>query len=359
MKEKLTKKHIRADIFQKIRSIYALLTTQEQIHNNYPNFFQNFEKSCHDRELKILDQALIDAILNSMATLIDYYCIYCMMNIGIDDELIRKVQYSAIGKRFLIRNIKIKKGERDIFPLGIFEEKYKEWLSETCKVDAREVIPQDYWIGYLADAISAILKKYGISTSKEKFNVDPKNNHLIFDKRISYYHHYMKFLYCNPACNTGVKYNIYIDLNNYLKHNSIPRVMHKIEKFEAPEEYRIYYFFEIANCKSIFLKDGFLRDILEMDFDCLHENLKFKATHGIHELCTLEKQWEILSIISIDKNNGFISKDGGTLSFFLDQVLIEKTKKSIFIESGSSLKLVLRELKENICGNLRLNLKPV
>jgi hypothetical protein len=128
--------------------------------------------------------------------------------------------------------------------------------------------------------------------------------------------------------------------------------MRRIEEFTDPQEQRVYSFFEIDNYKSIFLKDGFLRDILEMDFNTLYEDLKIKSIEGRFDLCPLERRWEIGPIITVDNSNGFISDDGETLFFFVDGVFLAKTKKSILIDSESSFRNVLGRLIEEIEGKL-------
>lgn len=353
MERDLLAENVEADVLQKIKSIYALATQKKSTHKVCLDSFINFRNSSSDKEVEILDQALNDALLNSMATLIDYYCIYCMINIGVDVGKITKVQYRLIGKKYLIENSTLERKEKDVLSLNLFREKFEKRLSASCGMDIDQVNLHDYWTGYVADAISATLNAYGVLENKRiDLNFDRVNNRFIFDNKVSEYHHCMGFLYCNPACNTGVRYNIYLDINNYLKHNSIPRVMRRIEEFPDSQERRIYSFFEIDNYKSIFLKDGFLRDVLEMDFDILGDNLEIKFNEGRFGVCPLEQRWEIGPIIAVDRSNGFISNDGGTLFFFVDGVFLAKTRKSILIDSESSFRSVLSCLIEEIEGKL-------
>ena len=349
MEREFLAKNVEADVLQKIKSIHALATQKKSTYEACLDSFLRFGNSSSDKDVEILDQALNDAILNSMATLIDYYCIYCMINLGIDVGKITKVQYRHIGKKYLIENSTLEKEEKDILSLDLFRRKFEGRLSASCGMDISQVNSNDYWTGYVADAISTTLNAYGVLNNKRiELNFDRANNRFIFDDKISEYHHCMRFLYCNQSSNTGVKYNIYLDINNYLKHNSIPRIMRRIEEFKNPQERRIYIFFEIDNYKSIFLKDGFLRDILEMDFNTLNENLKIKSIEGRFELCPLERRWEIGPVITFDNSNGFISDDGETLFFFVDGVFFAKTKKSILIDSESSFRNVLGRLIEEI-----------
>lgn len=355
MEKEFLAKNIETDILQKIKSIHALATQKESTHKACVDNFLKNRKSNPNKGIEILDQAISDAILNSMATLIDYYCIYCMINIGIDASRITRVQYRAIGKKFLIENSTLEKEEKEKFSLALFKQKYEERLSQFRGMDIEKINPNEYWIGYLADTISTTLNTYGILQSKKiDLNFNQSENRLIINEKICDYHHCMRFLYCNPSSRTGIRYNIYLDINNYLKHNSIPRVMRRIEEFSDPIERRIYSFFEIDNYKSFFLKDGFLRDILEIGFDSLNENLKFKSIEkNRFELCPLEQHWEIGPIITIDRKNGFISKDGETLFFFVDGVLLAKTKTQILVDSEFSFRTVLNLLINEIEGKLQ------
>lgn len=354
MEKEFLTKNLEADILQKIKSIYALATQKESIHKECVDNFVKIRESSPDKGVEILNQAISDAILNSMATLIDYYCIYCMINIGIDVKRITRVQYRSIGKKFLIENSTLKKEQKEKFSLALLKQEYEKKLFILSKMEIDQFNPNDYWTGYLADAISTILNTYGILESKKiNLDFDQSKNHLIINEKIRDYHHCMRFFYCNPSSRTGVRYDIYLDINNYLKHNSIPRVMRRIEEFSNPKEQRIYSFFEIENYKLIFLKDGFLRDILEIDFNTLNQNLKFKFENDNYKLCSLEEEWEIGPIIMIDRKNGFISKDGETLFFYIDSVLLAKTKTSILVDSESSFKSVLGSLIAEIEGKLQ------
>jgi len=347
-------KKIESDIFQKIENIHALVTQRERTHNLCIENYLKFGSPDKDKDLKTLNQALGDAILNSMSSLIDYYCIYCMINIGVSKGKIRKVQYRPIGKSFLIENSCLTKEEKTKSSLDIFKKKFEERLQAECGIEAKDINLYHYWIGYLADAISSTLHEYGVLEKKRaSLAFDPSNNSLEFCSEITQYHNCMNFLYCNPCSNSGVRCSIYIDINNCLKHNAIPYVIQRIEEFKDPDEKIIYSFFEIENYKSVFLKDGFLREISEIDFNELKTNLEFKSANGNYELCPLEQKWEIRDIIRIDKTNGFVSKDGETLFFFVDGVFFAKTRKSTLIDAEKSFKAVLSFLIDQIENKVR------
>ena len=299
MIDKSLAKKIEADIFQKIDIINTLVNQSRSINNKC---IDNFLKSNHENETNILDQAINDAILNSMATLIDYYCIYCMINIGIPNGKIRQVQYHLIGKKHLIDSNTNNKEEKKTSSLDQLKKKLNDELSGSHGLDISKLNPNHYWIAYLAGSISRILERYGVpKKNTPPFKVDQENSSLIFDSKIEKYHQCMQFLYCNPAWPYGVRYNIYIDINNCLKHNSIPRIMRRIERFTAPTEKRIFTFFEIHNYKLVFLKDGFLRDLLDIKFEKLKSYLEQKNTNNPSKPSPLEQSWEIGSIIRIDK----------------------------------------------------------
>lgn len=349
MEKELLVNNAEMDIKQKIKSINALIAQREEISGKCSKEFLNFKNPSSDSDMKILDQALVDAILHSMATLIDYYCIYCMIKLDIDFKKITKVQYRLIGKKYLIENSTLERKDKESFSLAVFKQKFEERLTSCCGMDIKEININEYWTGYVADAISTTLYAYGILENRRvELNFDKVKKHFIFDDKIATYHHCMNFLYCNPSYNGGVRFNIYLEINNCLKHNTIPRIMRNVEHFEKHDEHRLYIFFEIDNYKSIFLKDGFLRDILEMDFDTLKKELENKSIKDNFELCQLEKNWEIRQLINIDKDNGYISKDGKTLFFFVDGVLFEKTKNSILVDSMKSFHDVLSRLTDEI-----------
>ena len=154
--------------------------------------------------------------------------------------------------------------------------------------------------------------------------------------------------FCNIYSNAGVKHSIYIDVNNFLKHNAVPYITPHIESFEG--EKRIYSYFEIKNEHHLLLKDGILRDIVGTDFEELKINLdsRHRNRNSSGYLCDLEKTWGLGNILTLDPINDHISKDNKTLYFFIDKVLIAKNNEATLIDAGDSLLMVLRILKREI-----------
>lgn len=324
-------KNIKEDILQKINSIRCLFTQRDGVQKKCMNDFLKNENMLNV-ELSLLNQTLNDASLNAMATLIDYYFIYCMLVIGADIEKIRKVQYRNVNKKLILKCCRFDKSIKENFSLRLYKEKFDLKIKEECNLPL-DKINYDYWTCYLGDAVSSTLYEYGVEIPKRfLFNFDESDESFKIPKEILDFHECMLPFYCNPCNSSGVKYNVYLDINNCLKHNTIPYVIYKIENFEEPNETRIYEFFEIKNYKVVFLKEGFLKDIAEISFDELRENLSYKANQGNFEICSLEEEWEIGSVIGIDHKNGYIDKKGEILYFYLGTILIARTRDSIFVE---------------------------
>ena len=165
----------------------------------------------------------------------------------------------------------------------------------------------------------------------------------------------MQKFYCNGHFCNGTKYNIYIDINNCLKHNIVPYITPRLEIFEG--EQRGFSYFEFNSNTSIFLKPGLLRDIIELDFEVLRESLQEIADSPTNIRSKLEKSWELDDILRIDKKSGYISDDKKTLYFFVDNVLMAKTYETTFIDAGLSLKKALGRLIVDIEDGIKLDLR--
>jgi hypothetical protein len=198
---------------------------------------------------------------------------------------------------------------------------------------------------YLSDSIAALLQKYGIPGKKMvdfQFDVD-KGKFKISDEIIKY-HSFMSFLYMNPANPSGVRYGIYMELNNFLKHNAIPYLTLSVENFEKYSENRLYSFFAIESDKYIFLKGEILKNIALANFENLKSDLQKKLIDGGKYLSELERRWELGSIISVHKEDGICNKSGDTLYLDVDGVFIAKTADSILIDARSSFRSVISKL---------------
>lgn len=344
---KLSQK-IKADILQKIESINLLDKQRWEVRKNCIKNFLNINIEINN-DLKLENQTLSDATLNATATLIDYYFIYCTLAIGADVKKIRKVQYRSINKKFILDHRSFDKNIKEDTSLEWYREKINLKIKEASGLLSTEIGIHDYWYCYLGDALSSTLYEYGVDTPKTiSFDYDESDLTFKIPEKITDFAECILPFYCNPQMNTGVKYSIYLDINNCLKHNTIPYVIYKTETFKNPVETRIFEYFEIKNYKNVFLKDGFLKDIATISFDELKENLEFKKVHGNFEICSLEEKWEIGKVIDIDLKNGYIDEDGNKIYFYLGGILISKTRDSILVDASSSYRDTLSRLISDI-----------
>ncbi|WBI87995.1 hypothetical protein PALA37_03668 [Pseudomonas aeruginosa] len=328
--------------FEKIEILYR---AREETNITYLNEtltpIQNIDK--HNATL---NQAYSDALLNSLSSLIDYYCILCMLKIGIPHYKIRKVQYRSINNKFILDKFKPTSTNKKIQSIQDLKGVYD---SELSKIHAlTNISDRDYWIGFLGSAISSSLHEYGVSAKEFVLGYDVQEERLDLSLDIKKYFSYMHPFFCNIYSSAGVKHSIYIDVNNFLKHNAVPYITPHIESFEG--EKRIYSYFEIKNEHHLLLKDGILRDIVGTDFEELKFNLdsRHRNRNSSGYLCDLEKTWDLGNILKLDPINDHISKDNKTLYFFIDQVLIAKNNEATLIDAGDSLLMVLRVLKREI-----------
>lgn len=297
----------------------------------------------------ILNQALSDAILNSLASLIDYYCIYCMLKLGATEDKIRKIQYRSLTNSFLIEKSSLLKHKKPTATINTLEAEFKEKISSITNIEALNI--NDYWTAFLGDAISYTLKEYGIlESNKFELKIDETTGQLEFDPRVEKYLHYMRPLFCNAFSASGVKYCVYIDINNFLKHNAVPYLSSQIESFGA--EQRIFSYFEIRATQSIFLKDGILKDLATSSFFEMKSNLEKKSKKDKHHLCQLEERWGLGAILEIDRTNGFISSNTEFLHFYIDGILFVKSENTVLIEADSCLWDAISRLHKELLPKL-------
>jgi hypothetical protein len=321
---------------------------QEETHQYYSNEYLKFGKVIN-KENEIRNQSLSDALLNAMASLIDYYCIYCMIKIGINIDKITSVQYKSINKKLILDTSSLTKDEKNEYSLELFKKKFNEKILQACDMNINEINIHQYWASYLYDSILSILKKYGMSDGKKlAFDFDGVRGRFNIKREVVLYHQCMQFFYTNPANRGGVRYEIYIDLNNFLKHNAVPYFVQHKEQFDNPIEDRIYSFFTIENEKQIFLKNGILKDVARIGFDDLKKNLQLKLTHGNFHVCDLEQQWEIGPIIKVDQQNGIVGSDGNTLYFNIDGVFVARTRDAILVDARASFRGVMADLIRDV-----------
>lgn len=352
-------KEVKDNIFYKISKLDALCKERKKTNEK---FLREIMQSgpFRDHENATLNQAFTDAILNSVASLIDYYCIYCLIKIGVPESKITKIQYRALNNRFLIDTWGLSKVERESTSIEALRKKFDAEISRCCDLKIEDIDPNDYWVGFLGSAISSTLHEYGVVNEKRmSLKFDKAGNRLVIEKALRQYYFYMNFLFCNPANRSGVRYNIYIDINNCLKHNVVPYLTPKVESFES--EQRIFSYLEIKNHNHIFLKNGIFRSIVEADFDILSKSLELKLSNreNYDFLCPLEKEWGIGPIITIDAENGCVSEDKATLYFFVDGVLMAKNREATLVDADHSLLWMLSDLIRKIKNGMQLDFRSL
>lgn len=306
-----------------------------------------------DSESVVINQSLTDATLNSMASLIDYYCMYCFMKMGVKKEHVTKVQYRPMNNYALASASTLKEQGRAVPSVGFLRAQFNKKITDMSQLSLGEISVHDLWPAFFGEAISSILYQTGILPNK-KFDFSFASDRFDIPELIRKYHIYMSRLYCNEQLNSGVKYGLYVDINNCLKHNIVPYVLPKIEKFE--DELRGFSYFQFKKESSIFLKPGLLKKLVELDFDKLREILDQMRADD-RTLCReIEQEWGMGNILTLDKSNEHISSDQGTLYFFIDNVLMAKSRDATFVDSGKSLKTTLSRLLEDIQWGMRVDM---
>ncbi|MCM8743299.1 hypothetical protein [Pseudomonas koreensis] len=345
-------KNLENNIQYKFKKIEILYKQRCKTNNKYLNDCLNLGVK-NDEDNSILNQALSDAILNSMASLIDYYCICCMLKIGAAEDKVRKIQYRSSSNSFLIDKSSLSKPEKLTATIDTLRSDLRAKLSVFPNIESVNV--NDYWTAFLGDAISYTLKEYGVlESSAFKFKISEKKGQLEIDSRVKQYFYYMEPLFCNAAIQLGLKYSIYIDINNFLKHNAVPFLSPQIDTFGA--EQRIYSYFEIKSAQSAFLKDGILKDLVVLSFDEVKSELEIKQSNeDDYDLCQLEEKWGLGAILTIDRTNGFISSNKEFLHFYIGGILIAKSEHALLIEADECLWAAILDLHRELLPRLKYN----
>ncbi|RRO10838.1 MULTISPECIES: hypothetical protein [Pectobacterium] len=344
-------KKIEENIFYTRRKIDYLMKTREEelirfynahLRSNYVNY-----------PLPEESQILSDAILQSFATLIDYYFIWVALKLGCEIESIKEVQYNSFSDRKFIHTYsEIKK-----IQFNDFGEVKKEIENELVKISGLECSEIDisrYWSFICKYAICSEMKKWGRDFKNLIQETESDCDNIVNDKVYQYYH-YLSFFFCYSCGLEGARYNIYFSLNNYLKHNTVPNILPKVLTFD--EERRIYSYFEIKNDYSYFLRDGLLKDILLCDFEKLKTTLDSKSLYKKREIEHEEVYEDPLSfhnLISVDVKNGHFNESDGLLFFFIDGVSFVKTKTSILIDAHYSLNKTTNDVFDRIESCMKL-----
>ncbi|MDP9686545.1 UNVERIFIED_ORG: hypothetical protein J2W82_000193 [Pseudomonas mohnii] len=338
-------KEFEKNISYQFEKIEALYMEREKTNIKYLNELLHPTQEIDQRNA-VLNQAYSDALLNSMASLVDYYCILCMLKIGVPESKIRKIQYRSFNNKFLIEKNKLSEVDKKNATIDKLRTIFDAEISKI--PEPKTINSREYWMGFLGKAISSSLNEYGANVSEFQLSYDASEDRLDIDLKIKKYFSYMYPLFCNICNSSGVKLNIYIDINNLLKHNAVPYLTTHIEQFQ--EERRIFSYFEIKNKHHTLLKDGILKDIVAADFESLKSNIdsKYSNITDYSFLCELEKVWGLGRILTLDPKNSHISQDNKTLYIFVDNVLIAKNSEATLIDAGDSLLMALRVLKREI-----------
>jgi hypothetical protein len=344
---------IEKNVRYQIKKVNALFQKRHNTNVKYLNEYLNPGQRL-DEENAILNQALSDALLNSMASLIDYYSICCMLKLGVTEEKIKKVQYRPLSNSVIVEKASASKSEKVSTTIDTILKQYAEATKE--KKNFKSLVGHDYWIGFLGKAISHTLKEYGaLEDSTFELAYDEENDRIKVNPKVEQYYFYMRPLLCNAASSMGLKHNIYIDINNFLKHNAVPYLTNNIEKFTNEE--RIFSYFEVRNDHSSLLKEGVLKDLLLSDFLDLKDSLKSKRTNKEDSefLCPLEKKWGLGQVLTLDPVNSYIGPNDDILYFYIGGVLVAKTKTALWVDADKSFFSAFQELRREI--DIGLNIK--
>ena len=301
-----------------------------------------------DPQNTAINQALTDSLLNAMASLVDYYCMYCFLKMGVEKENITTVQYRAMNNRALLFATPNK-----LTSLDSIRVSFDELITGISKKALTDISIHDYWPALFGDAATSALLKAGI-VLEGKFKLSHDADGFKIDNKIRKFHCYMHRLYCNQFLCGGVKYSLFIEINNCLKHNIVPYVIPKLENFE--DEGRAFSYIEFKNDNTVFLKPGLLKTLVDYDFDAMREGLEQVYSSKTSLRSDLERAWGMDDILRVDKGNGYLSQDENTLYFFIDNVLMAKTRDATFVDVGISLKRALGRLMEDIRWGMNLDM---
>ncbi|MBP4001372.1 hypothetical protein [Pseudomonas koreensis] len=311
-------------------------------------FLEQAANNILDPQNAAVNQALTDSLLNAMASLVDYYCMYCFLKMGVKEEQITKVQYRPMNNQALLAA-----SSNKLTSLDLIRESFDRNITEISKRKLADISTNDYWPAIFGDAATSVLFKVGVVPGK-KFELAHGVDGFEINSKVRKFHYYMHRLYCNQFLSGGVKYNLFIDINNCLKHNIVPYVTPKLESF-AHEE-RAFSYIEFKNDNTVFLKPSLLKTLVDYDFDAMREGLEQVRASNTNLRSELEIAWGMDDILRVDKENGYLSQDEKTLYFFIDNILMAKTREATFVDVGISLKRALGRLMEDIRWGMGLDM---
>lgn len=280
------------------------------------------------RELELsadiyLEQTMeYENLLNRLASLVDYYYIYIAEKLGAPNEKIRNVQYSKITNYLAIQK-HIGKGS-----------KHKSWrdLMEYLRPQLEEKFePSDKWdIDYFiwGDVFKDTLVKWGVMAPKTPAYEENKDANgkikLTINKKIETYYALTEFLHCSKT-GVGHRYNVFLELNNCLKHNKSPDVSYEVQLIQ--NQYVAFSYFTIKEDSYHYLNDGILKTFAELDYKKLKTALDFRFKNpGL--ISPLENEIG-LTVINVDRENHY--ERDKSLYFYIDNVLIKRQENSISV----------------------------
>lgn len=280
-----------------------------------------------------------DSLLNAYASLIDYYYIYIANKMNVPSDIMNSVQYKKISND-LVTN----------------KKSWREYMNELSEViEEKFESPNDIWnINHFiwSETFKKELVKWKIMSKDTPAYVESEKDNgkvnITPNPLINEYYKFTEFLHCNRTAN-GHKYNIFLELNNFLKHNSYPLVEYEIQKLVNNKKNYNYAFayYTIHRKEYHLLKNGIIRTFAEVDFNVLKKALEFLyENRGVFS----ELEMDIgLPIINVDRENGYLYNS--SLYFQLDGVLISRSEDSISINANSLFKVsgdVIREISKAI-----------
>lgn len=272
-----------------------------------------------DNDVFFKSQVNADSLLNAYASLIDYYYIAIATKMNAPLDVINSVQYKKITNELITKKESWSKYLQRLKP--ILEEKF----------EPKNDIWNEFYFMW-GDVFKEELVKWRVLKSEDPafLELTKKNGKIdiLPNEAIQEYYRLTHFLYCNRT-GFGHKYNIFLELNNYLKHNRYPLVKYEAQSLKDGDY--AYAFYTIHKNEVHLLKAGIIRTFAEIDFDTLKEALKHcYENRGV--LSSLEMEIG-LPIINVDRVNGYESDS--CLYFQLGGVLMSRSVDSISVNVHS------------------------
>lgn len=281
--------------------------------------------------------ALSDATIGAMSSLIDHYAMFCAVRIGAPQSDLTHVQHDWIRHPELqLNGAKARKNQLS----SAFDE-FRQARKD------KPTAPYDFWLELYTPSIVRRLKALKVELNQERCKKLPGEP---LKQVVDYFELIWPFV-SNPLNGNGLRFKLYVDLNNVFKHNINHDPKRITESFGT--EHRYYTYIEIPNSSRPFVKEGLLQNLMLLDFNQLRDWLA-KSQHEPMESCPIAQALDIDQLISIDAENGFISADQTTLYFFIDSVLVGKHRHGILIDAGNTLCRTARGLCEAVSRGVEM-----